>query len=160
MAFHTFFPLKAREWRSVWVSERARVAATEPIRNMRKGQVGNALRPSALLAVWGFQVLPLSTIHEEKQFISTIRSFEGFVMVSNFSSASLWCLRRFSVPTPFMPDHARSTRRWRPCRSRAQVCLSSIPSSPSSGQRLPKLLPYCPQTGLTMFICSWGFSRD
>ena len=22
-----------------------------------------------------------------------------------------------------------------------------------SGQRLPKLLPYCPQMGLTMFIC-------
>ena len=25
--------------------------------------------------------------------------------------------------------------------------------SPSSGQRLSKLLPYCPQTGLTTFIC-------
>ena len=28
----------------------------------------------------------------------------------------------------------------------------SLISSPS-GQSLPKLLPYCPQTGLTMFIC-------
>ena len=25
--------------------------------------------------------------------------------------------------------------------------------SPPSGQRLPKLLPYCPQTGLITFIC-------
>ena len=25
--------------------------------------------------------------------------------------------------------------------------------SPPSGQRLHKLLPYCPQTGLTTFIC-------
>ena len=25
--------------------------------------------------------------------------------------------------------------------------------SPPSGQRLPKLLPYCPQTGLTTLIC-------
>ena len=32
--------------------------------------------------------------------------------------------------------------------------------SPPSGQRLPKLLPYCPQTGLTTFICIWGCSSD
>ena len=29
---------------------------------------------------------------------------------------------------------------------------------PPSGQRLTKLLPYCPQMGLTMFIWIWGFS--
>ena len=27
-------------------------------------------------------------------------------------------------------------------------------------QRLPKLLPYCPQMGLTIFICIWGCSSN
>ena len=31
---------------------------------------------------------------------------------------------------------------------------------PPSGQRLPKLLLYCPQMGLTMFICIWGCSSN
>ena len=32
--------------------------------------------------------------------------------------------------------------------------------SPPSGQRLPKLLPYCPQTGLITLICIWGCSSN
>ena len=32
--------------------------------------------------------------------------------------------------------------------------------SPPSGQRLSKLLPYCPQTGLTTVICIWGCSSN
>ena len=51
--------------------------------------------------------------------------------------------------------------------SSALVCEPRIPGSnprymltifhsllsPPSGQRIPKLLPYCPQTGLTTLIC-------
>ena len=32
--------------------------------------------------------------------------------------------------------------------------------SPPGGRRLPKLLPYCPQTGLTTLICIWDYSSN
>ena len=58
--------------------------------------------------------------------------------------------------------------------SSARVCKPSVPGSdlryllttfhslisPPSGQKLPKLLLYCPQTERTKFICIWGYSSE